>query len=339
MQILEDHSLKLLNTLAIDVKARYFCEANSLEDIQKACLTAKEFGIPFIPLGEGSNVIFANDLNALVVKVSNKGTEIVAENQNYVWIKVAAGEQWHSLVAWCLKNKLYGLENLALIPGTAGAAPIQNIGAYGVEVSDCFSQLSAIDLDTQVVVIFDKEKCGFGYRESNFKHALKDRYVITDLTFCLNKQPSTKANYAALKEYLADSVDKPTPDDIFNAVVQIRQSKLPDPKFVPNAGSFFKNPVISAESYKNLVDLHPGIMAYKLSDNSYKIAAGWLIDKASWKGKMIDGVCVHEQQALVLTNPERQATAKSILNFAHKVAQDIYKKFGIRLEIEPRVLS
>jgi UDP-N-acetylmuramate dehydrogenase len=262
---------------------------------------------------------------------------VVDENEEFVWLKVAAGENWHQLVVFSLDNALYGLENLSLIPGSVGAAPIQNIGAYGVEIKELVAELSALNIRSGLSVTFTNESCQFGYRDSIFKQSLKDQYVITSVTFRLRKQPHLNLTYPALRAALANTLEADiTPQQVSAAVIDIRQTKLPDPAVIPNVGSFFKNPVISQQQFDALKAENPTIVSYPSAANQVKLAAGWLIDQAGWKGREVGGAAVHEQQALVLTNP-RKSSGQAVLALADLIKQSVFEQFGVMLEMEPRI--
>jgi UDP-N-acetylmuramate dehydrogenase len=252
-------------------------------------------------------------------------------------LKVAAGENWHELVEYSLDNGFYGLENLSLIPGSVGAAPIQNIGAYGVELKDVFAELSALNIQSGLMVTFTNESCQFGYRDSIFKQSLKDQYIITSVTFKLRKVPELNLEYPALRAALIDIPEgEITVEQVSAAVIAIRQSKLPDPVQIPNVGSFFKNPIIPVSQFEHLKSSYPTIVSYPIDAQRVKLAAGWLIDQAGWRGREVNGVKVHRDQALVLTNPGK-LEGKLILQLADSVVASVQEKFGVVLEMEPRV--
>lgn len=292
-----------------------------------------------MPLGGGSNVVFAGDFPGLIIRIQIQGREIVDENSEFVWLRVGAGENWHQLVEYCIDSQLWGLENLALIPGTVGAAPVQNIGAYGVELCDCFEELRAVEINSGVAVTFIREACGFGYRDSIFKGKLKGQYIITSVTLKLSKQPRMVCDYPALQQHFKRlGVALESPRQIYNAVCEIRQSKLPDPVEIPNAGSFFQNPLVSEAKYKQLQQQFPGIVGYPQDHQMVKLAAGWLIDNAGWRGFNEGGVGVHEKQALVLINPGH-AKGKTLLALAAKIQHDILIRYDVSLAIEPQVVD
>ncbi len=267
-----------------------------------------------------------------------KGIELVKEDERHVWVKSAGGENWHDLVVFCISNHWGGIENLSLIPGTVGAAPMQNIGAYGVEIKDVFESLEAVDMETGTVNLFNPSDCDFGYRESVFKKALKGRYFIASVTLKLSKAPIINIKYGDIAQWLhTHAIENPGIEEVSQAVIAIRQSKLPDPKRLGNAGSFFKNPVIALAHYKHLSTLHPEIKGYPLSDEHIKVAAGWLIEQAGWKGKRMGEVGVHQHQALVLVNYGK-GSGKDVLDLAKAIIADIKQKFEIDLTPEVNIL-
>lgn len=331
-------SLETYNTLSVPAIAKSLVEIESVDQLQHAIAYAKENSMSLLVLGEGSNTVFNDDVDALVVVNRIKGKQVIEETEQDVTLKIGAGENWHKLVEWSLKNRWYGLQNLALIPGTVGAAPIQNIGAYGVELESVFIELECVEIEFAKTRVFDKELCQFAYRDSVFKNQLRDKVVITSVTLKLQKQASNNLSYPALRQYFENlNVEHPLPGQVFNVVCKIRNSKLPNPTEIPNAGSFFKNPIISEQHYQNLIKQHPDIVAFPV-DGGIKLAAGWLIERAGWKGKAINGVATHHQQALVIVNPKNQ-TGKYILEYANSLQLAVYEIFSVKLEIEPRVYS
>jgi UDP-N-acetylmuramate dehydrogenase len=288
-------------------------------------------------LGGGSNVLLPDKIHGLVIKMSTHGRSILSENDTHVVIRFDAGEQWHNIVLWCVEKNLYGIENLALIPGTIGAAPIQNIGAYGVELTSCLESVEGLYFASNRRFTLDNKDCFFAYRDSVFKNVLRDKVIITHVTLKLSKVPRLEIEYPVLKEQLLKDkvmLTSVTSLDVARAVIAIRQSKLPDPSQLPNVGSFFKNPIIDELSYQKILSLYPAVIAYPMANNCYKLAAAWLIDQAGWRGKVVDNICMHEKQALVLTNPNG-CTTKEVLLFVDKVCESILEKFGVALEIEP----
>lgn len=317
--------------------ANYFVAVKNDTELREALAFARRDNLPLLLLGGGSNIVLRDHFPGLVVQLKSQGKTLIAENDDYVWLQVAAGENWHELVQYTLANALYGLENLSLIPGSVGAAPIQNIGAYGVEVKDFISELSAIDIRSGIAVSFTNESCQFGYRDSIFKNALKDQYAITSVTFCLRKTPALNLSYPALRAALPSAAaENITAQQLSDAVIAIRQAKLPDPAVIPNVGSFFKNPFINLQQLEQLQMQFPAIVSYPVDADRAKLAAGWLIDQAGWRGKAAAGAAVHAQQALVLTNPQRTSGA-AVLALAELIQAAVYEKFGVALEMEPRI--
>lgn len=336
MLYIPQFNLQRLNTLAVPACAAYYVKVTDQEQLLKAIGFAKAHQLPLLPLGGGSNIVLKEDFPGLVIHIALKGYEVIEETESTVKIKVAAGEIWNDFVNCCVEQGLGGVENLALIPGTVGAAPIQNIGAYGVEVEQAIDELTAIEIASGLPVTFNRDACQFGYRESIFKSALKNKYIITGVVFSLTKQPVLTLNYPALTTIL-QGINDITIRDVRDAVVKVRSEKLPDPADIPNAGSFFKNPVVSYHEFEVLLKAYPDIVYYLTDDGRVKLAAGWLIEKAGWKGQTFDGVSVHQKQALVLTNPCCKSGA-SILSLAAKIADDILSMFGVVLEVEPNII-
>ncbi|HEY7883519.1 MAG TPA: UDP-N-acetylmuramate dehydrogenase [Cellvibrionaceae bacterium] len=336
MLILPQFSLERFNTLAIPASAHGYVAVSDTDELCQALAYAAEHELALLPLGGGSNIVLAVDFSGLVVHLRMRGIEQVGEDSEHVYIRAAAGENWHQLVEHCLSNHWWGLENLSLIPGSVGAAPVQNIGAYGVELEQVFAELNAINIASRLPVTFTREACEFAYRDSIFKGRLKDQYIITHVTFKLLKTPSLNLSYPALKAATdALPADELTPAMVSEQVCAIRQSKLPDPAEVPNAGSFFKNPVIGSEHFEQLQASHPDIPAYGAS-NGVKLAAAWLIDQAGWRGFQGDGVAVHSEQALVLTNPGHRP-GSDLLQLAEAITASVFERFAVKLELEPRV--
>lgn len=334
---LPQFSLQKLNTLAVPAMADFYVSVSNHDEIKEALAFARERELPILILGGGSNIVFENDFHGLVIHLKLRGVKLIQETDEYVWINFAAGENWHQAVEYCLDNNYYGLENLSLIPGSVGAAPIQNIGAYGVEVKDFITEVSTIEIASGIEVSFLNESCQFAYRESIFKQTLKDQYIITSVTFKLSKIAQPHLTYPALQDYFAgEDLTAITPEQVSQAVIHIRQSKLPDPQQIPNVGSFFKNPIISLELYQKLVSEYSQLPSYPVSDTQRKLPAAWLIDQAGWKGKELNGVVVHSQQALVLTNPKK-LTGDAILSLARAIQNSVKDKFAVDLEIEPRI--
>ena len=334
MKILHNVSLKPYNTFGIDVKATHFVEITSLEELQEL-MRQEVFSLPRLILGGGSNVLFTKDFEGLVVKLSIKGKTLVSETGEHIIVKAGAGEVWHELVLFAIENNWAGIENMSLIPGTVGAAPMQNIGAYGVEIKDVFESLEAIEIATGKVKQFGASACDFGYRWSVFKGTLKDKYIITSVTFKLDKQPTFKTEYGDIKNTLAEmEVKELSIKAISDAVIKIRQSKLPDPAKIGNAGSFFKNPEIPEKQFIELKQKFENIVGYPSTPGMVKVPAGWLIDQAGWKGKTIGEIGVHKNQALVLVN-YGGGKGNDIYALALEVKASVKEKYGV--DIEPEV--
>lgn len=334
---LPQFSLQKLNTLAVPAMADFYVSVTNHNEIKEALAFARERELPILLLGGGSNIVFEDNFHGLVIHLKLRGIQLVQETDEHVWINFSAGENWHQAVEYCLDNGYYGLENLSLIPGSVGAAPIQNIGAYGVEVKDVITELSTIEIASGIEVFFLNEGCQFAYRDSIFKQAFKDKYIITSVTFKLSKIAKTNLAYPALQEYFSgEDLTTITPEDVSQAVISIRQSKLPDPEKIPNVGSFFKNPIVTIDRYQSLVSQYSQLPSYPVSDTQKKLPAAWLIDHAGWKGKEFKGVAVHSQQALVLTNPNK-LTGRAILDLANAIQKSVKDRFAIDLEIEPRI--
>ncbi len=336
LKIEQNFSLKAKNTFGIDVSSTYFTKITSIEELQEALFIAKSNQWPFLFLGGGSNILFTKDFEGLTIELSLKGKECIKEDEHHYYVRAMAGENWHEFVLYCIDNQYAGIENLSLIPGSCGAAPMQNIGAYGVETKDVLYQVEALEIETGKMHIFSNEECRFGYRESVFKRTLKNKFVVIAITLKLNKIPVFRTEYGSIQEELDRmSVSDLSIKAISNAVINIRQSKLPDPKDLGNAGSFFKNPVISLDLYETLQKQYQDIPGYKTS-NYVKVPAGWLIEKAGWKGKKIGACGVHEKQALVLVN-YGNATGNEVYNLSENIIQDIKKHFSIELEREVNI--
>lgn len=338
ISIQENKPLKSLNTFGLMANATNFAEITSSEDIF-ALRNSPEFeSKPWLILGGGSNLLFTKDSVPTVVKVSIPGIQITSETETSVLINVGAGVVWHELVKWSLQNNYYGLENLSLIPGQVGASPIQNIGAYGVELTDVFHSLELVHLHGGHKHTFLHDECDFGYRTSVFKKELKGNILITNVVFKLHKTPKLMLDYGDIRQVLQErKITSPNPSDVSDAVIFIRQSKLPDPAVIGNAGSFFKNPEVDAEFYASLKSKFPAMPGYTLGDGRVKIPAGWLIDQLGWKGKRFGDAGVHSRQALVLVN-HGNASGHEILNLAKQVQKSVLSEYGIELEPEVNVI-
>ncbi|RJG05575.1 UDP-N-acetylmuramate dehydrogenase [Noviherbaspirillum cavernae] len=330
-----DYSLRANNTFGIDAKAHAYLPVDSVEMLESVRRDASLRALPRMVLGGGSNIVLTRDFPGIVLHMCGKGIEVVGHDMNATHVRAAAGENWHGFVQWTLQNGLNGLENLSLIPGSVGAAPIQNIGAYGVEIKDCFHELTAFDLESGRTFTIDKAGCAFGYRDSIFKRQLHDRAVILDVTFALPKQWRPNLQYAdVVQEIDARKIATPTARDISDAVIAIRTRKLPDPAVIGNAGSFFKNPIVSAAQRDALLERYPRMVSYAQSDESCKLAAGWLIDQCGWKGRSLGRAGVYEKQALVLVN-RGGASGREVERLASAIQADVKAKFGVMLEPEP----
>jgi UDP-N-acetylmuramate dehydrogenase len=331
----ENVSVGKYNTFGIDQKADYLAEIKSREELQELLLDNKFRPLPKLILGGGSNILFSKDYNGLVVINKILGVKKVEENQDFVWLKVGSGVVWQDLVEYCVTKNYGGIENLSLIPGTVGASPVQNIGAYGVEAKETIQKVEIVWIETGKVEILTNEQCKFAYRDSIFKHELKNLVVIISVTFKLKKNPdSFNLEYGDIQKTLAEmQITTPSVESISKAVIHIRQSKLPDPTITPNAGSFFKNPEIDAQKFMELQKLYPNIKGFSLSNGKFKVPAGWLIESCGLKGFRNGNVGIHPKQALVIVN-YGGGNGKEILDLAKKVQLEVEKKFGILLEME-----
>ncbi|QYA25520.1 UDP-N-acetylmuramate dehydrogenase [Gramella sp. MT6] len=337
MQVLRNFSLKDYNSFGIDVNAEKFVSIENLEDLRT--VLRKNYASELFVLGGGSNMLLTKDIKKTVIHIAIKGKEIIAEEENEVIVQAAAGENWHKFVLWTLEQDFGGLENLSLIPGNVGTAPIQNIGAYGVELKDSFLSCKAMNVQTLEEKEFDLKECDFDYRNSVFKNRLKGQYIITSVKFRLTKKDhKLHTEYGAIKSELEkQEISSPTIQDISNAVIAIRNSKLPDPKKIGNSGSFFKNPIIDKEKFEKLESDYSGVPSYHVSDNEIKVPAGWLIDQAGFKGYRSGDAGVHKDQALVLVN-YGAATGQEILSLSQEIQQSIKAKFDIDLEAEVNII-
>ncbi|HET8866622.1 MAG TPA: UDP-N-acetylmuramate dehydrogenase, partial [Gracilimonas sp.] len=326
------------NTMGVSANARYFASVASADELRQLLLQPDYKVLPKLMLGGGSNILFVNDFEGLVIHLGIKGRELIEENEGEVLLKIGAGEDWHQTVMYAVEKGWGGIENLSLIPGSVGAAPIQNIGAYGVELEEVFESLEAIDLETGISKTFDKQACDFGYRDSVFKNELKGKYIITHVTLRLQKDPDVNTTYRALSESLEErGISDPSIKDISETVIKIRQSKLPDPAEIGNTGSFFKNPVISEEAFKELQEKYPEIPNYPAGEE-IKIPAAWFIDQCGWKGKQVGDAGVHEVHALVIVN-YGNATGAEIIELARKIRGSVFDKFGVELIPEVNIVT
>ena len=339
MLIKENFELSPLTTFHITALCRYFSEASDLEAIKEIIEFAEANGVKKkLILGGGSNVLFTHNFDGIVLKNNIKGIEFVKEDDEHVYIKAGAGENWHQFVLHCVKNNYAGIENLSLIPGNVGASPMQNIGAYGVEIKDVFFELEAFHKNDKVIQKFSLNDCAFGYRESVFKNKYKDQFIITSVTYRLNKKPSFNTSYGAISHEIERmGVKELSIRAISQAVINIRTSKLPDPNEIGNAGSFFKNPVISNEHFTNLKNLFPNIVAFPSGNDHTKLAAGWLIEQCGWKGFRKNDAGCYPKQALVLVNYEH-ATGKEIFDLSEEIIESVKGKFDVSLEREVNII-
>jgi UDP-N-acetylmuramate dehydrogenase len=335
MTIQTDFSLKAYNTFGIEAKAKQFISVHTIAELKEVLLLNRDIFI----LGGGSNMLLTQNINKLVVHIDLKGISIVKQDENHVWVKANAGENWHEFVIWCLENNYGGIENLSLIPGNVGTTPIQNIGAYGIEIKDIFASCEAINIKNTEIKEFNKETCQFAYRESIFKNELKDQFIITSVVYKLTKKNhKTNSSYGAIETELANNnIFTPTIKDISNAVIAIRKSKLPDPKELGNSGSFFKNPIISVDKYKDLHKKHPEMPHYVISETEVKVPAGWLIEQAGFKGKRFGDAGIHKNQALVLVN-YGNATGQEIVAVSKNIQKTILEKYEIAIEAEVNII-
>jgi len=338
MQIQENVSLKLYNTFGIDVTARYFATFENVTELEEILNSKLQTSNSKLILGGGSNILFTKDYSGIVLKNDIKGIEIVQEDDEFIYLKAGAGENWHQFVLHCVQNNYAGVENLSLIPGNVGASPMQNIGAYGVEIKDVFYELEAVHLQDKTIQKFGLEDCSFGYRESVFKNKYKDQFIITSVTYRLNKKPSFNTSYGAINQELEImGVKNLSMQAISQAIINIRTSKLPDPKDLGNAGSFFKNPVISNEQFNALKQAFPNVIAFPSGAQHTKLAAGWLIEQCGWKGYRKGDAGCFPKQALVLVN-YGNATGKEIFDLSEEIIHSVKKKFSLVLEREVNIV-
>ncbi|MFP9112723.1 UDP-N-acetylmuramate dehydrogenase [Flavobacterium sp. RHBU_3] len=337
MEILKNYPLKDLNTFGIAANAKEFVSVTTIEEL--AIVLKENEGKKLFVLGGGSNMLLTQDIDALVIHVNLKGIEVVSQDDNTANVTAMAGENWHSFVQYCIAQNYGGIENLSLIPGNVGTTPIQNIGAYGVEIKDTMVSCLAMEISTQTLRTFTNAECEFGYRESIFKGALKGKYIIVSVTFGLSKT-NHKIHTAygdIVAELTKNNITSPTIKDVSNAIIAIRSSKLPDPKELGNSGSFFKNPVISKTQFDALYKKHPTMPHYVVSDTEIKVPAGWLIEQSGFKGSRFGDAGVHARQALVLVN-YGNATGQELLNLSEKIQQTVFENYGIAIEAEVNVI-
>lgn len=336
LQLQERISLKPYNTFGVEVTARWFAQAHDDAEVRAGIAAAAEKGLPLMVIGGGSNLLLTRDVEALVLRMASRGVRVVSDDGERVVVEAQAGEVWDDFVRWTLAQGLGGLENLSLIPGTVGAAPMQNIGAYGVEIKDVFAGLTALDRQTGELHEFGLEDCAFAYRDSRFKRE-PGRWLILRVRFALSRAAKLHLDYGPVRQRLAEEgVTAPTPADVSRVICAIRREKLPDPAVLGNAGSFFKNPVVSAGRADVLRQHYSDLVAYPQGDGQMKLAAGWLIDKAGWKGFREGAAGVHAQQALVLVN-YGGATGAQLHALAERIRDDIQQRFGVELEMEPNL--
>ncbi len=338
-KLLENYPLTALNTFGLSANSAYFSEIQSVNELLELLSDVQFTQLSKLVLGGGSNVLFTGDFSGLIILNRICGVTTNQETDENVLVHAGAGENWHQFVLKTISMGLGGLENLSLIPGCVGAAPIQNIGAYGVEIKNTFHSLEAVSIEDGKLQTFSKDECRFGYRDSIFKQEEKGKYIITGVTFALSKKPILHLDYGAIKQELnVKNIEHPTIQDVSNAVIAIRQSKLPDPKVIGNAGSFFKNPEVENEKAEELRMQYPEIVSFPFTATTSKLAAGWLIEKCGWKGKRIGNVGMHEKQALVLVN-YGGATGNELINHARMVQTSVNEKFGVTLEMEVNIIS
>ena len=338
MNFIENYPLLKLNTFGVDVKAKYFTSINTINELIELTKTNVFKDLELLILGGGSNILFTKNFDGLVILNNIKGKEIIDQNQQSIFLKIGAGENWHELVMYCVDNGWGGIENLSLIPGNTGTAPMQNIGAYGVEIKETFIELEALEISSGKIVKFNNSDCEFGYRESVFKNKMKNQYIILNITLELKKNPVLNINYGDVKAILeSQNIKNPAIKEVSNAIISIRQSKLPDPKKIGNSGSFFKNPIVSLNQLELIKKKYPNVVNYEINENEFKIAAGWLIERAGWKGKKFNNYGIHEKQALVLVN-YGLANGMEIFELSEKIILDIKDKFGITLEREVNII-
>jgi UDP-N-acetylmuramate dehydrogenase len=337
MEIQNHFSLKNYNTFGIEAKAKQFVAVHSIEEL-KLVLAENKTENKFI-LGGGSNMLLTKDIDSLVIHIDLKGKKIIEENDDFVWVESQAGENWHEFVMWTIDNDFGGLENMSLIPGNVGTTPVQNIGAYGTEIKDTFVSCSAMKIDSMEMKSFENAECHFGYRESIFKNEVKDQFIITSVVYKLTKRNhKINISYGDISSELEKlNIKKPTLKDVSNAVISIRQSKLPDPKVLGNSGSFFKNPIVLKSEFEPIHKKFPEMKFYEISETEVKVPAGWLIEQAGFKGKRYGDAGIHKNQALVLVN-YGNASGQDILNVSKEIQDTIFQKFGIYIEAEVNII-
>lgn len=335
----DNFSLKAYNTFGVEAAAKYFTEVNTIEELKEAIRFSSSHSLPVLFLGGGSNVLLTKDFEGAAIQINLKGITEEIVDENHILVTAKSGENWHEFVMYSLDKNYGGLENLSLIPGNVGTSPMQNIGAYGTEIKDIFVSCSVLNLDTLEIEVFDLEKCRFGYRDSIFKQEGKGKYVILEVTFRLTrKEHSIKTEYGAITAELEKlNIENPTIQDVSKAVITIRQSKLPDPKVIGNAGSFFKNPTIPLSQFEDLQLKFENIQGYP-NGNQVKVPAGWLIEQCGWKGKQIGNVASHQLQSLVIVNATGNASGKEIYDFSTQIINSVKEKFGIELEREVNII-
>ncbi len=331
----EKISIQKLHTFQTNNFCKGIVKINGTQDLYEFLVKHGEES--YMILGGGSNVLFKSDYDGYILQNNIKGIEIVDEDNSHVMVKVGAGEKWHQFVMWCVSHELWGLENLSLIPGSVGAAPMQNIGAYGVEQDQCFHSLSAIELSTGTNKTYFKYNCKFGYRESIFKHELKEKVFITHVIYVLSKKPNPILTYADIKDRVGLENEQNI-KKISDTIIGVRQSKLPDPIEIGNAGSFFKNPIVPKELAEKIKIEYPAMATYAVDDNNVKLAAGWLIDQCGFKGIKVKNTGTYQNQALVIVN-HGGATGEEIFDFARDIQDTVFKKFGVNLEMEVNIIG
>lgn len=336
--IQENINLQPHNTFGLESIAKNFATFTTVNELKELLMHNQTVQLELLVLGGGSNILLTKNFDGLVLKNNLIGIEVISEDTTHCLVKASAGESWHDFVLYAIQYDLGGIENLSLIPGSVGASPMQNIGAYGVEIKDVFHELEALNIETLEIETFNTKGCNFGYRESVFKRTLKGKYVILSMTLRLTKEHQLNTSYGAIENELAEmNITEPTIKDVSNAVISIRQAKLPDPKKIGNSGSFFKNPVIGKEQFEALKEKFPTVAHYPIDENHIKLAAGWLIDQAGWKGKTIENYGVHKNQALVLVN-YGGAKGQDIYNLSQEILESVKTIYGVELEREVNII-